>query len=475
AADFDDAISWRPRAAGGAEVGIHIADVSYFVERGDALDVEALERGTSVYLPGLVLPMLPPALSAGAASLVPEAERAAVSVLVEIDAAGRPCQWRLERSLIRSRKRLTYGEVEKRLAAAREAPAADPRPTPGDAPADWRLVISGAAAVAATLRARRIAAGGLHLEVPDHEVELDAAGHPRNIVQRVQGAAHALVEEHMLLANRLVGRWARDAELPILFRVHERPRWERLLELRMVLEEMGLAVGDRDLASPAVLAALIEEARARDLADLASRSVLRALEKACYASEDHGHYGLGISGYCHFTSPIRRYPDLHTHRVLLAATAALGGADEAARRAPEANRLLRPVRTRFSVEQERLAEQTSGREREAQQAERLAIRLACLRLLADRLGTVVRGRVAEVSGAGLTVLLDELPVEGWVARERLPRDRYDLGRRGHSLEGRRSGEVFAIGQRLQVQIERVSIVERELELGIVGGAQASGA
>jgi ribonuclease R len=477
AADFDDAISWRPLAAGGSEVGIHIADVAFYVEPGDALDVEALERGTSVYLPGLVLPMLPPALSADAASLVPDAERAAVSVLVELDAARRPVRWHLERSLIRSRQRLTYDEVEEELtatpprAAAEAVDAMGPADAAGGTVHDWRHIVAGAASVAAALRSRRLAAGGLHLEAPDHEVALDAAGRPVDIRQRTQGTAHALVEEHMLLANRLVGRWARDAGLPILFRIHERPRWERLLELRLVLEEMGLRVGDRDLSTPSVLAALIEEARGRGLADLASRAVLRALEKACYAAEDRGHYGLGLGGYCHFTSPIRRYPDLHTHRVLLAAADALGGADEAARRAPEAELRLRTVRTRFSVAQEPLAEQTSGRERDAQRAERLAIRVACLRLLEERLGAVVRGRVAEVTGAGLTVLLDGLPVEGWVARERLPADRYDLGRRGQSLEGRRGGQVFAIGQRLEVQVERVSVLERALELGIVGGAR----
>jgi ribonuclease R len=418
-------------------------------------------------MPGLTLPMLPEPISAGAASLAPGQERAAVSVLATLDADCRLRSWELVRSLIRSRRRLTYDEAAGLLDDGAE------RPDGGTASDDWRQVLVRAHRVARRLRARRLERGGLHLSSPDFAVELDAAGMPVAITAQRDDESHHLVEEHMLLANELVGSWGKEAALPILYRVHERPRWERLLALGLVLEEMGLRTGQRDLGKPHNLAAVMAEGQERGLGELVAMHLLRALEKARYDAEDCGHYGLGVHGYCHFTSPIRRYPDLHTHRVLLAAVAALGGGDAAARESARAERRLRPVRGAYGAQAVELAEHTSGRELDAQRAERLALKVKLLRMLAPRLGEIESGRIATVTGAGMGVLLDDYPIEGWVSLERLPGDFYRLGSRGQSLEGRRHGAVFAVGQQVRARLERVSVVERELELALVGRADPS--
>jgi ribonuclease R len=467
AADFDDALSWRLLPGGLEEVGIHIADVAWYVERGGPVDVEAEERGTSVYLPGLVLPMLPEPLSSGAASLRPEEERYTVSVLVELDREGRVRDWRLERSLIRSRRRLTYAEAEGLLA---EKPfGGGGRRGPSSIP-PWLESLRRLGEITEVLHAGREARGGLTLDIPEYRVHLDELGRPLDLIPRHQGTSHRLVEELMLLANELVGGWARSAGLPILFRVHERPRWEKLLEFGLVLDELGIGSAGRNLAEPEELRRVVTEAEERGLGTLVSTYLLRALEKARYAAEDLGHFGLGVEGYTHFTSPIRRYPDLHTHRVLIAAIAALGGGSAAARRRSDAGRLLEPVRGRFRPGIEDLGVVTTAREVAAQDAERTVVRVKGLRLLIPRLGEEMDGIVTATLPAGFFVTLDEVPVDGFVARDRLPTDRYDLGPRGYSLSGRRTGIRFALGQRVRVRIERVSVLQRELDLSIVGGA-----
>jgi ribonuclease R len=299
---------------------------------------------------------------------------------------------------------------------------------------------------------------------------MDELGHPLDLIPRRQGVAHRLVEELMLLANELTGGWALAARLPILFRVHERPRWEKLMEFGLVLDELGIPRAGLNLADPTTLRHVIGMAEERGVGELASYYLLRSLEKARYDAEDAGHFGLGVGGYTHFTSPIRRYPDLHTHRVLLAAMDALGDGGPRARRRADQEDLLRPVRDRYRPGLEELATATSAREVLAQDAERLVMRVKALRLLARRLGDDMDGVVTATLTSGLFVTLDEVPVDGFVARERLPADRYDLGARGYSLAGRRTGTRFALGQRVRVRIDRLSVLHRELELTIVGGA-----
>jgi ribonuclease R len=454
AQDFDDALSWRRCAGDIEEVGIHIADVGWYVQPGSELDLEARERGTSVYLPGLTLPMLPEALSGDAASLRPGEERAAVSILVRFDRDGRLLDWQLSRSVIRSRHRLTYAEAENLLeAGAGDALGAD---------------LSRIARLGRRLRRQR-RRRALDLNLPETRVVLDDYGLPAAFEPRVIGPAHQLVEEMMLLANRLVGDWGRAARLPILFRVHERPRWQKLLEFALVLDELGIRTAGRDLSQPAALLKVQQDAAARGVGSLVSIHLLRALEKARYSADDCGHYGLGMEGYCHFTSPIRRYPDLHTHRVVVAAAAAVGGCNPTSRGHRDADRRLQEVRRRYGTDLAVTAELATAREIIAEQAERLALKVKVLRALEPRVGEAWQGVISGVTTAGFYVRLDDMPIEGFVPRTRLAGS-FRLGPRGQSLEDRYGAPGFGLGQRLTVRLERVSIEQRDLELALLGGA-----
>ncbi|HWN81089.1 MAG TPA: RNB domain-containing ribonuclease, partial [Candidatus Udaeobacter sp.] len=321
AADFDDAVSWRRLPDGRDEVGVHIADVTHYVVEGSAVDDAARERGTSVYLPGLVLPMVPDPISSDAASLRPEVDRRAFSVRAVLERSGQVASWTLERSLIRSRRRLTYAEAEAILGGA---PAPGGTGKAGEGEPAWVIGLRQLGVITKRLKQRRETRGGLTLDVPEYRVRLDELGRPLDLTARRQGPSHQLVEELMLLANELTGGYGKRAELPILYRIHERPRWERLLEFGLVLDELGIDHRGKNLADPQILRALVGTAEERGIGELVSTYLLRSLEKARYSAVDRGHYGLGVEGYTHFTSPIRRYPDLHTHRVLIAAVAALG-------------------------------------------------------------------------------------------------------------------------------------------------------
>jgi ribonuclease R len=468
AADFDDAVSWRRLPDGREEIGVHIADVATYVEEGGAVDEAARERGTSAYLPGLVLPMVPDAISSDAASLKPDVDRRAFSVRAVLDREGEIRHWTLERSLIRSRKRLTYAQAESILGGQ------DPRELGlGDGKAGWVTGLRRLGELTTQFRERREARGGLYLDVPEYRVRLDELGRPLDLTPRHSGPSHHLVEELMLAANELTGGFGKAAHLPILYRIHERPRWERLLEFGLVLDELGIEHRGLNLSQPPALRQIVTRAEERGLGELVSTYLLRSLEKARYAANDRGHYGLGVSAYTHFTSPIRRYPDLHNHRVLASAVAALGGGGDLERTQADSERLLEPLRERYRPGLEELGELTSAREVAAQDAERLVLRVKALRLLLPRLGEEMNGMVVATLGAGLFVLLDPVPVDGFVRREHLPFDRYDLGPRGHSLAGRRRGTRFALGQRVRVRIERISLLHRELDLSLVGGALAA--
>ncbi len=436
AQDFDDALSFRARAGGGAEIGIHIADVSWYVRPDGAIDQDARARGTSVYLPGLTLHMLPEALAAAACSLKPGTPRPAVSVIVALTPAGSVASWRLERTMIQSRARLTYGQALAVLEGRAKHPEA--------------AALRGLGTLAQSLRRQRLAAGGLQLEAPEYEVELDAKGQPIRFVERQSDSAHALVEEFMLLANRLVGGWARQADLPILYRVHEAPRWERLLEFEQSLADLGIDAPKQNLKNPRALMALVDAASQR-LRPWVTLMLLRALEKAEYRSEDAGHYGLGFEGYCHFTSPIRRYPDLHTHRVLLAAAEALGGAGPSHRDAPA--KALSRVRRQFRELADALGPETSAAELTALRTERAVHKLKALRALVPRLGEELTGVVTSKSASGTWVWLDCVPVDGFVPRRRQARHRF--GRGGAELE---------LGQSVVVKVSDLSLPQRELTL-----------
>ncbi len=446
ARDHDDALSVRGAPAGRFEVGIHIADVSHYVRAGGALDAEALARGTSCYLPGGAIPMLPEALSSGLCSLRPGFDRLALSVLVELDREGSVFGWRFAETVVHSRHRLHYGQVQDALDGLRPLEPALQR--------DLGILMD----IARRLRRRRLAQGALELDVPEVKAWVDERGVPWKVERRPHHESHELVEEFMLLANRCVGEEGARRRSGLLYRVHEAPSPSRLAELDAMLGALGLPrLGLADAARSGRVAAVDPagslQALLRVAVDpprrrLVHRLVLRSLPRAHYQGRDLGHFGLAAREYCHFTSPIRRYPDLHNHRRVR----------EWIRGAPEG--AWDPVAL------ETLGGLCSGAEEAAADAEREATRVKGLRLLEGRLGDRASGIVTGLVPQGLFVELDDVPVEGFVRPSLYLEDQFTLDRTGVRMVGRRTRRRFCLGDSVSVAIARVDVPARECDLAL---------
>jgi ribonuclease R len=453
ARDHDDALSVRLLPHDRVEVGIHIADVSHYVRPGSALDREARRRGTSCYLPGGVVPMLPEALSSDLCSLKPDRDRLALSVLVELDRDGRRHASRFAETVIRSRYRLHYAEVQEAL----DGRTLKPAPLQ-----DALLTLR---KLARALRRRRLGAGALDLDVPEVKAWVDAHGVPLRIERRAQLESHQLIEEFMLLANRCVGEEGARREGGVLYRVHEPPAEPKLHDLDRMLRALGLPrlgpVTEPARALQALLAVSLDPAHRR----LLHRLVLRSLARARYHEADLGHFGLATREYCHFTSPIRRYPDLHNHRRVrdwirsdpattqrrAQASAAAGGPE------PEA---WDPVALAA------LASQCSDTEQTAAAAEREAVKVKTLRFLEARLGDRVSGIISGLIPQGFFVELEEIPAEGFVRPSLYLDDYFVLDPSGVRMVGRRTRRRFSLGDVVEVTIARVDVPARECDLAL---------
>ncbi len=447
ARDFDDAVSARPGAGGAIEVEVHIADVGAYVAAGSVVDGEARERSTSVYLPGRVVPMLPERLSADLCSLRPDEDRLTFTVGFTVGSDGRLSRPWAAPSLTRSRRRLVYGQVAEWLAL----PGAWPDDTAPFA-ASLKLCAEAASRLVADRRAR----GSLDFDLAEAHLTLDASGEVVAVAPAPRTAAHRMIEELMVAANRTVAELLLAAGQPALHRVHDQPDPKRLADLAASLAELGVRVGRDD--RPVTVRDLQEVlARAAGLATerFISTLVLRSLARAVYSPEPRGHFALASEAYCHFTSPIRRYPDLVVHRLLrrlLAERRPLAGAELEA-----AERELRA-----------LGEHCSAREQRAEAAERMAIQWRVVRFLADRVGEVFAGRVAGVTPFGLFVELEMLAVDGLVHVSDLADDYYHHDPVAHTLVGERSGRRFRLGDALEVRLLRVDEESFQLQLGVVG-------
>ncbi|MDT8340254.1 MAG: ribonuclease R [Longimicrobiales bacterium] len=439
AKDHDDALSLRVREDGASEVGIHIADVSHFVPRGGALDREAERRATSVYLVDRVIPMLPHALSSDACSLRPDEDRLAVSVLAVLAPDGAVREHRFARTVIRSRHRLAYEDAQAVLDGARSV----------DGETDD--VLRRLAELARALRRRREARGALDLDLPEARVVLDPDGAPTDIVRVERLEAHRLVEDFMLLANELVARSCSEVALPALYRVHEPPTQEKMTALRDLLGTFGLGL-PRGRVSPADLQGVLRQVRGRPEEQLVSTVVLRSLQRARYAPENLGHFGLALEHYAHFTSPIRRYPDLVTHRVVVRALVE-GGTVPAA----------------WAEDLSDVAEHTSLREQAAAEAERDSVDLKKVEYMERHLGDTFDGTVSGVTAFGAFVLLDEVFVDGLLHVNALTDDYYEFREGEYALVGTRHGRRFRLGDRVRVQVARVDREERHIDFHLLEG------
>ncbi len=444
AKDHDDALSVQALGDDSWEVGIHIADVSHFVRPGDAVDLEAFKRGTSVYLVDRVIPMLPHELSTDACSLLPDADRFAVSVFTVVDSEGRIRDSRFERTEIRSRHKLSYEEAQ---AVLDNKMSFDP---------ETDEALRTLAALGKTLREKRNARGSLDFDLPEGRVVLGKGGKPVSILQVERLESHRLVEAFMLLANEIVAREAALKGLAILYRVHEPPPVDKMRELRTFLGRLGHSV-PKGKISPKDLQTVLTRVEGRPEGKLISMVILRSMSRARYSVRNLGHYGLASDGYSHFTSPIRRYPDLWLHRVLTH-TLVEG------RTVPEEWK---------GPSLEEKAERCSVRERVAQAAERESVDLKKIEYMERHLGDDFFGTVSGVTSFGIFVLLDDVFVEGLVHVNSMTDDYYIFRQDRYLLVGERSHRTFRLGDRLEIRVARVDKEELFIDFVLVDSGKTS--
>ena len=444
AKDHDDALSIASVGDGSWEVGIHIADVSHFVRAGDEVDLEAFKRGTSVYLVDRVIPMLPHELSTDACSLLPDTDRFAVSVFATVDSAGRIRDARFERTEIRSRHKLSYEQAQAVL--------------DGELSLDLETdeALRSLAALAEILREKRAERGSLDFDLPEARVLLGKGGKPISIHRIRRLESHRLVEAFMLLANEIVGREAELKRLPILFRVHEPPPTDKMRDLRTLLGRLSHRVSKGNI-SQKELQAVLKQVEGRPEEKLVSTVILRSMSRARYDVRNLGHYGLASDWYTHFTSPIRRYPDLWLHRVLTRALVEGGAIPEDWK-----GQGLKEKADRCSV-----------RERVAEAAERESVDLKKVEYMERHLGDQFLGTVSGVTSFGIFVLLDDVFVEGLVHVNSMRDDYYIFRQDRYMLVGERSHRTFCLGDRLEIQVARVDKEELFIDFTIVDSVKKS--
>ncbi|MFH0962447.1 MAG: ribonuclease R [Planctomycetota bacterium] len=445
AKDFDDAVSLRRLGGGGCAVGIHIADVSHYVGPGSAVDAEARRRGTSVYLPTRVVPMLPELLSNDLCSLREGQDRLTKSVVVTFDAIKEVRSFEVTRSVIRSGRRLTYEHAQRLLDAPVDGLDAEERPVAG--------MLKELNDIAKSLRAKRFAEGSLELLLPEIRVELDAEDRVIGVRQRAHLASHSLIEELMLLANRLVASHFEDHRLVFLRRIHEPPDPEKLQGFAAFARSLGFRIGDP--SNRREVARALEASLGTPYQNAVHYGLLRSLAHARYSGIREGHYALAFPLYCHFTSPIRRYPDLYVHQML---DFTLAG---------------RSVPRGLVKDLEEVGELASAMEVRAESAERELTEVLVLRYLADKVGRQYPGIVTGVEEFGIFVELVEIGIDGLLPTRLLPHDRYRYEKEGRRLVGASSGKVFHLGQELRVQVESVNVDRRFLDLRLAEEVKAA--
>ena len=454
ARDFDDAVDAHRLEDGGFEVGVHIADVSHYVAWGSSLDAEARARTCSVYLADRVIPMLPEHLCNGLCSLVPQKDRLTMSVILRLDAHGQVVGAQAFPATIRSKARLDYGMVDRLLAgelAAEDLPCA-----PGLA----REVAASLATLDEVARLRREvrrARGSVDFETRETKVTLDADGHPTGVLVRERTRATSLIEEAMLMANEAVAKRLAQAEVTAAFRVHERPAPADLKATLPVLRELGvispadegpLVAGDPHAIQDALAAAAGKPGEL-----LVSSLLLRAQKRAIYLPYNEGHYALGAPAYCHFTSPIRRYPDLVVHRTLKALL--FGKRDS-----PEQRQVGRAL--------PQICRSCSEMERTADAAARMSQKVKMAELFSDHIGEDFSGVIMGCERIGLFVTLDESGAEGLLPTHARGPEWFAFDDARMSLTSEDTGRVWRVGQRVAVRVAATNPAKGQIDFTLAG-------
>jgi ribonuclease R len=444
AKDYDDAISLARTREGGWELGVHIADVSHFVRRGSLLDGHARLRGTSVYLPTRVLPMLPEVLSNGLCSLQEGQPRLTKSAFIQYAADGRKVKSRLAHSVIRATQRLTYQQVGAILAGRR--PASEP----------VKALLERMAELARLLYERRLAHGALELDLPDVELQIGPGERVVDILPEVRDFPHQIIEEFMLAANEVVAEFFDGLGLCYVRRIHPPPEPEALEGFARFAAKLGYKVPG---VTREALQRAVVQAKDSPAAPALNLALLKSMKRAEYSPRREEHYALAMEHYCHFTSPIRRYPDLHVHHVL----------DEALRH----GRAVRQTLAEGAISDEdradvaAVARHATFTERRAEDAERTLTRIKTLEFLTDKVGHTLDGIVSGVQEFGLFIQSTRYLAEGLVHVREMTDDHYELKEDGFALVGRETGRRFHLGQAVTVRISHVDVPRRQLDFELV--------
>ena len=466
ARDFDDAV-WVERLESGLfALQVHIADVSYYVRPGSPIDREALLRGTSVYFPDRAVPMLPVELSTDQCSLRPHEDRLVLSALLEIDGQGDVVSQRFTQGVIRSAERMTYTAVHGVLEGDSELRARY-------APLAGRFELM--RELALILNRKRVRRGSIDFDLPEPLLEFDEFGEMTGVTRAPRNIAHRIIEEFMLAANEAVASHLESLGVPMIFRIHERPDPKRVLEFEDVAAQFGYSLGagaapvkrfrdratgriesvalDNPLLTSRSYQKLVQKIEGKPEERILSYLMLRSLKQARYSDQNVGHFALAAASYTHFTSPIRRYPDLIVHRIL---KAHLGGKS-------------------YEADLRGIAESSSDTERRAAEAERELVEWKKVKFMMNRVGDDFAALIISTTRFGFFVELEDLFIEGLVPLDTLPGDRFNYHENTRKVIGERTRRTFSIGERVRVRLDRVDAVENKLQFSVLEQGPRAGA
>ena len=444
AKDFDDALSFRTLESGNFEVGVHIADVTHYVRPGDILDKEAYERGTSVYLVDRTVPMLPEVLSNNLCSLREGEEKLTFSAVFEMNAKAKVIKRWFGRTVIKSNKRFSYEQAQEIIEAASAEEAVQPEVT---------QAVLQLHKLASIMRAKRFAEGSISFERPEMKVIVDSNGKPLDVVEKITKEANWLIEEFMLLANREVAHYVtkslKSKAPTFVYRIHETPNEEKIKSLSDFVKNFGYkftpSKNPREIATE--LNTLMEESKGRPENAAISILALRSMARAEYSTDNVGHYGLGFDYYTHFTSPIRRYPDMMVHRLLA--------------------RYMDKGRSEKKQLFEQMCQHASAREQLATEAERASIKYKTVEFMQDKLGKEYDGTISGITEWGLYVQIEPTKVEGMVALRDIKGDYFVFDEKRYCLRGKSSRQVFTLGDKVRVKVERTNLEQKLLDYSLV--------
>ncbi|MBR6370723.1 MAG: ribonuclease R [Bacteroidaceae bacterium] len=447
AKDFDDALSIRPIKKGLWEVGVHIADVSYYVQEGSIIDKEAYKRATSVYLVDRTIPMLPEKLCNNLCSLRQDEDKLTYSVIMEMTDGGVVKRSRIARTVIRSNRRFTYEEVQSIIEREQQG---GKEPLPGD---EFKTEIMTLDSLAKILRDKRFADGALSFDRVEVRFDIDEKGHPVSVYFKESKDANKLVEEFMLLANRIVaesiGTVKGGNPKTFVYRVHDEPDPERMENLQNFVAKFGYklkATGDpADMAKS--MNRMLADVKGKKEQELIETISIRSMQKACYTTENIGHYGLAFKYYTHFTSPIRRYPDLMVHRLL---TRYMGGS-----------------RSVSKPKYEEYCEHCSAQEQLAEQAERSSIKYKQVEYMADRMGQVFDAVISGVTEWGIYAEIIENKCEGMIGIRSLGGDYFEFDEKNYCLIGQRTRKRYRLGDHVKIKVMRCNLEKKQMDYELV--------